>query len=45
MVEQGVDELTIRKKMVEALTVMQEKEIAKALAEEEKVAAERAARK
>lgn len=45
MVEQGASELEIKKKMVEALTAMQEEVRAKAAAEEAKKQAELAARK
>lgn len=45
MVEQGVPELEIRKKMVEALTAMQEEVRAKAAREEEEKQAELASRK
>lgn len=45
MVEAGTNELTIRRKMVDALTAMQAEELERAAAEEAKAAAERAARK
>ena len=45
MVDAGVPELEIRKKMVEALTGMQEEALRQAKAAEEKAQAERAARK
>ena len=42
LVEQGVSELEIRKRMVEALTKMQEETLAKAAEAEEKARAEKA---